>query len=71
MSLNNYGNKDETYLYPNGTFIKKIPVNTMGRAMPDETWSFRKQSNGKYFFGTSKFPNPNNVIAGNWCERKH
>ncbi len=52
-----------TNLLSDGTF----------RMNNSETWSFRKQKNGKYFLGLVKYPNTKHKLglAGSWCERVH
>ena len=61
-----------TVLLTDGTFTMPRPRDTMGRARPNETWSFRKQPNGKYFYGFNKYPNTKGMLPnGAWCERIH
>lgn len=73
MHINNYGNITDSILYADGTFVQPRPVDTNGRPRPNELWSFRKQPNGKYFFGHNKSPNTKHVLGltGSWCERVH
>ncbi len=71
MHINNYGNITNSILYADGTFVMPRPVDTNGRARPNELWSFRKQPNGKYYFGHSSNPHTSGALGGSWCERVH
>jgi hypothetical protein len=60
-----------TYWLRDESFNMPRPADTAGRARADETWSFRKQSNGKYYFGFVKNPDTRKFLDGHWCKRIH